>query len=411
MKATIKSVLFTGLLSLNSVVFAADIIEVPRSTELTMKQLLKHVYQKQPERIISTIKQQQINAHKQLADAPFAASPIINLNHINDAIGSSDGLQEWEGSVDLPLWMEGQREQQRQIEHKLAAELPAYQTYLKLKASGAVRQTLWQVVAAEIAVQEIQQQLENAKQLKQAVAVKIEAGELAQSDAILVDAHLIKTEKEFISKFSELRHANQRYFRLTGQSELPKDYQEIPSTKLSIDNSHPYIAMQLQKIERLKAEQQLAKFSGAENSNVSFGIRRERGSDDESFNHSFGIGFSMPFDNAPYQQVGIADAAMAVADAEIELRNMHLSLTELLNQELTELEFKHQQLEVLKKHYQTTQHYVEVQTNAFNYGEISLTELLRSQTLANESHMQLLRMEFDINQTVSEINQAVGVSL
>ncbi len=411
MNRTIKSVLIAGLFSFNSVVFSAEVIEVPRSADLTMKQLLNHVYQQQPELLISNIKQQQIAAHKQLADAPFAASPVISLSHNNDVIGSSDGLQEWEGRVDLPLWMDGQQQQQRNVGNKLAAELPAYQQYLMLKASGAVRETLWQVVAAEIAVQETQQQLEKAKQLKHAVSVKIEAGELANSDGILVDAHLIKTEQEFISKYSELRHAKQSYFRLTQQTELPKDYQEVPPTKLSIDHSHPYIAMQLQKIERLKAEQEVAKYTGAENSSLSLGIRRERGGFDESFNHSLGIGFSMPFDNAPYQKTAVADAAMAVADAEIELRNMHRDLTELLNQELTELEFKHQQLDVLKKYYETTQHYVDVQTNAFNYGEISLTELIQSQTLANESHMHLLRMEFDINQTVSEINQAVGASL
>jgi outer membrane protein TolC len=189
------------------------------------------------------------------------------------------------------------------------------------------------------------------------------------------------------------------------------NYQEQASTKVTIDNSHPYIALQLQKIERLKAEQLTAKYADAEHSTLSFGVRRERGGFDESFNHSLGIGFSMPLDNTTYQKTAVADSAMAIADAEIELRNLKRQLTELLNQELTELEFKHQQLDVLKKHYQTTQQYVDVQTKAFNYGEISLTELIRSQTLANESHLQLLRMEFDIAQTISEINQAVGLSL
>jgi len=411
MNKTIKSVLLAGLISVNLVVFSADVIEVPRSTDLTMQQLLNYVYQQQPELLISDIKQQQINAHQQLADAPFAASPIVSLSHNNDVIGSSDGLQEWEGVIDLPLWLDGQQQQQRQVGQSLAAELPAYQRYLKLKASGLLRQTLWQVVAAEMAVQETHQQLEKAKQLKQAVTTKIEAGEIASSDGILVDAHLIKSEQAFISTFSELRHAKQRYYRLTQQSHLPSDYQETPSSKQRIDNSHPYIAMQLQKIERLKAEQGVAKYSDAEHSTLSLGVRRERGSYDESFNHSLGIGFSMPFDNAPYQKTAMADAAMAVADAEIELRNMHYQLTELLNQELTELEFKRQQLTVLKKHYKTTQQYVKVQTNAFDFGEISLTELLRSQTLESESHLQLLRMQFDINQTISEINQALGQTL
>jgi outer membrane protein TolC len=411
MNKTIKSVFLAGVISFNSVLLAADTIEVPRSADLTMKQLLNHVYQQQPELLISDVKQQQIAAHKILADAKFAASPVISLDHNNDVIGSSDGLQEWEGRVEVPLWLDGQQQQQRNLSQQLAAELPVYQHYLKLKASGLVREILWQVIAAEIAVKETHQQLERAKQLKQAVSVKIEAGELATADGILVDAHVIKAEQEFISTFSELRHAKQRYFRLTQQTTVPSDYQEYASTKSTIDNSHPYIAMQLQKIERLKAEQLTAKYADAEHSTLSIGVRRERGSVDESFNHSLGIGFSMPLDNTTYQKTAVADSAMAIADAEIELRNLKRQLTELLNQEQTELEFKHQQLDVLKKHYQTTQHYVEVQTQAFNYGEISLTELIRSQTLANESHLQLLRMEFDIAQTISEINQAVGLSL
>jgi outer membrane protein TolC len=411
MNITIKRVLSIGLVSFSSIVFAADPIEVPRSAALTLQQLQNYVYQQRPELVVSDIKKQQLQAHKQLADAQFAASPMLSLSHNNDVIGSSDGLQEWEAKIDLPLWLDGQQQQQRLISQSLAAELPAYRQYLKLKVSGLVRETVWQVVAAEIAVQETQQQLEKAKQLKRAVTTKIEAGEIATSDGILVDSHLLKSEQAFINKFSELRHAKKRYHRLTQQSHLPSDYQETPSNKTSIDNSHPYIAMQLQKIERLKAEQGVARYADVEHSTLSLGVRREREAYEDSFNHSLGIGFSMPFDNAPYQKAAIADAAMAVAEAEIELRNMHYQLTELLNQELTELEFKRQQLSVLQKHYETTRQYVNVQMNAFDFGEISLTELLRSQSLENESHLQLLRMQFDINQTISEINQALGETL
>ena len=410
MNTKFKCVVLAGLFSVSSFVVAEETIEVPRSSELTMSQLVTYVYNRQPEQKKITIKQQQATAQSQLAAEPFSTSPIISLTHNNDIVGSNDGFQEWEGKVDLPLWLKGQQQQLQQLGNSITAELPAFQQYLKLKASGLVRETLWAVVVAEIAVQETHQQLERVKQLKQDVAVKIEAGELANADGLLIDAHLIKTQQSFINTFSELRNAKQRYFRLTQQTALPSDYQETLSSKQVIDTAHPYIAVQLQKIERLKAEQGTAKYSNAEHSTLSFGIRRERGDEDESFNHSAGIGFSMPFDNAPYQKTAIAESAMAIADAEVELHDLRYQLIELLNQELTELEFKHQQLEVLKQHYETTQAYVKVQKNAFEYGEINLTQLINSQTLANESHLQLLRMQFDINQTISEINQAVGLS-
>lgn len=119
----------------------------------------------------------------------------------------------------------------------------------------------------------------------------------------------------------------------------------------------------------------------------------------------------MPLDNERYQQPAVADAAMALADADIQLQQLERDLTELLNRQLSKLKSKQQQLNVLEEHYKTTQQYLEIQTRSFELGEIDLVSLLRSQTLANESHMQLLSLKIDIKQMIAKVNQALGIIL
>lgn len=261
-----------------------------RSSSLSMPALVNMVYEQYLPKQREQAQKQKIDANTAIANAVFADTASINLEHYNDAIGSSDGFQEWQGSVDFPLWLEGQKESHTVFSGKLTAELPAYQQQLKLQASGLVRDAIWQVVLAEMALLQVNQQLQASKRLEQDVQDRIQAGDLAATEALLVQAHNMETQRQVLEKTSQFDYAKQHYSRLTAQSALPIEYEEILATQQQIDRSHPSLALQMQKMETLRAQQSLAKYENAVNSTVSVGVRRERDAYSESFNHSIGLG-------------------------------------------------------------------------------------------------------------------------
>lgn len=80
------------------------------SSTVSLSSLVQYVYEQDPAHHNESVQQQQVNANTDLANAFFADSTNISLNHQNDAVGSNDGLQEWQGSVDMPLWLPGQKQ-------------------------------------------------------------------------------------------------------------------------------------------------------------------------------------------------------------------------------------------------------------------------------------------------------------
>ena len=183
------------------------------------------------------------------------------------------------------------------------------------------------------------------------------------------------------------------------------------STQTTINQQHPYLALLDQKISTLRTKQQLARFDGAINPNLSVGIRRERGGHDESFTHSVGVGISFALDDAVYRNSNIALAASSLADADIERLQLERDLqTELLRQRY-QLQAKQQQLELVVKQEKTAQQYLLLQQRAFDLGEIDLVSLLRSQALVNDAHNRKISLQVNIKHAISAVNQSLGIRL
>jgi hypothetical protein len=78
---------------------------------------------------------------------------------------------------------------------------------------------------------------------------------------------------------------------------------------------------------------------------------------------------------------------------------------------LHDLETKQQQLILINEQSKTTQHYLSLQQRAFELGEIDLVNLLRSQSLANETYNKKQALEVDIKHVTAMVNQALGYAL
>lgn len=407
----LKTSLLTISLLIPMLSVADSMRTVEYSANLSLSALTQKVYENLPGKLAESNFSQLQQAHADLADAMFSAPAVANLSHFNDAVGSGNGFQEWEGSIDLPLWLSGQKQQQQNLADTLAAQLPAYQQKLKLDASGQVRQLIWAVKLAEVEQEQANTVLKTAQQLEHDVIARVNSGDLAASEALLATNNSLEAQANLLAAQGDLKYKLKHYQQITNEKTLPADYDEKLSSQTDISNQHPYLLMQDQLISTLQAQQDLAQYDGAVNPNLSVGVRRDRGNFGESFTHSLGLGFSMALNNSRYHQPAVAEAAASVTDALVQRQALLRELNTQLIQKQAELTSKQQQLELVSRQNETAEAYYQSQKRAFDLGQINLNDLLRSQTLANATLSHKQRLQVELLQAISQVNQSLGIIL
>lgn len=381
------------------------------SQALTLSALSEKVYQRLPGKLGEDKYQRLQQANKTLSESLFAEPATASITHFNDAVGSSDGFQEWEGGLDLPLWLPGQQQAQQLLSEKMMAELPAYQASLRLQAAGEVRDIIWQVKLAEARLEQARTVWNTAHKLGEDVKKRVEAGDLPPTEALLANSHTLEKHAAMVSAESALSQQLETYQLITGESLLPQQVSEQKASAAQITASHPRLAMQDQVIARLQAEVGLARYQDAVNPNLSVGVRRERGDGGEQFNNSLGLGISMALNDKRYRQPAIAEASAVVADAQVERRRLERQLNKSLLMRRQALKASQQQLDLIIEQDRSTQDYYQLQKKAFDLGEINLVDLLRAQVRADETRNRKQQLQVRIKQQTAALNQALGLLL
>ena len=104
----------TGLLCFEGSALAAENdIHVPSSSQVTLHDTVQQAVERYPRTRLLEARSAQVEALRRQTESVVAGAPALLLRHQTDRIGSSDGLREWEGGIQLPLWLPGQRQARR----------------------------------------------------------------------------------------------------------------------------------------------------------------------------------------------------------------------------------------------------------------------------------------------------------
>jgi len=389
----------------------AETTQLERSDSVTMNGLVQQLYEQYSVYQIDHAYQQQATANTNLANRLFAEPISLSVTHYNDVIGSSDGLQEWEAGVEMPLWLPGQKQQQLKLSEHLLAELPFQKQQTLLEISANIRNLVWNVAIAKVASDQAYQTWKLAQKLEQDVAIRVKAGDLAGTDGLLAKTYTLDMHSLYMTENAKFTQRLSSYKSVTGKQSLPARIDEQLSDNKKINSEHPSLAIYDQKIITLQTKQMLANYEGATHPSVSVGVRRERGDNSEDFNHSLGLGMSFAFDDTVYRQPAIANAAREIADVQVARQRLEVALNSTLVSSLQGLESKRQQLLLNEEHIETTQLYLKLQKRAFELGELELVTFLNSQQLAAKSVSRKQILEIEIKRTIANINQALGIVL
>lgn len=378
---------------------------------ITLKTLTDYVFTHHPARHAEASMDGLAESRSAIAGQLFAEPLSLSVNHFNDVIGSGDGLQEWESSIEMPIWLPGEKRQQQNLSRHLAAEVPYYQQRIRLDASAQVREHVWQVMLSAAKVRHAEVLQENAENLLQNVKNRVEGGDLADSEALLAQTHYLEMQSQVASAKMDLQQSLNQYQYLTGQQVLPDEIEENLPESPQIHLDHPLLAELEQQIAKQRSEVANARYDNARHPSLSVGIRRERDEHADPYNNSVGVGVSFALNDARYQQPAIAAASRQLADLQIAQQQQLRQLEAALLAAVDRLNSLQQRQDMLKQQFDVSQQYVSMQQRSFDMGGIDLTTLLRSQEVTNTHRHQLLQLQIEIQQQIAQINQIVGRTL
>ena len=145
-----------------------------------------------------------------------------------------------------------------------------------LDIAGQVRDALWNLGMATNEAELQESRYLAAQALLTDVEKRWKAGELAKTDVMLAQNGTLAAKTALIKAKAEVKHAEHRYWILTGLKELPNTFEEQLTSKEMIDDSHPWLAESAAKIEIANYQRALNAIEQRENPQVMLNVRHER---------------------------------------------------------------------------------------------------------------------------------------
>lgn len=345
---------------------------------LTFQDVVKATLLQSPNTVVARAKKNDAAALSGRASSIFSDTPEISFNHQNDRITSNQAVREWESSLNMPLWMPGQKAASRQKARTSSQEAIAYQKLTIMEATGQVREMLWEIKLAEAALVQSQNNLKVALALGRDIARKIATGNLPKRDALLIQNEVMTRRMELIAAEADYIHPAREYEAMTGLLEMPANIEEVANTEVDGDNV-PEIELAEAKVDFMEAEYKESKSSWSSSPKLSVSFRRETGSFMASNIDFLGVGLSIPLGAGVHMTSKRASAALDLAEAERVKQILKREHRLLLHEVEHELEVCEIQLTLSKSHFDIATENLRLSQKAFDLGENNLLDFLKIQ--------------------------------
>ncbi len=385
-----------------------DAIRVAVDPRLTLHDVTQQAFERYPRQQVIAPRGAQVDALRRQAGNPLAGPTALVLRHQTDRIGSRDGLTEWEGGVQMPLWLLGQKQARKALADQAGMGLQALEHALRLEVAGQVRERLWDVALMENDLTLTEQQWRAAQALEQDVRKRMTAGELAKVDLLLVQDETLRRQAQYLRAHTELKHALHRYEVLTGVEALPAVRNETPSTQTAVTDDHPLLADGQSRVAQAVAETQLAREERRGNPLLTLGARREQSTLRSAGNDSVGIALTLPLHSTAHAGPRLAASVVAQSEAQSVRDALKRELDLALDEAEHALALARAEFDLAVEQNRLAQENLRLMKKAFAIGEIDLVALLRVQTLAFAAERGEQQLGLQLQRDIARYNQAAG---
>lgn len=384
-----------------------DILTV--NPALTLRDVLEKTFARNPQQPVLQARDVDIAARNIRAGAILPGAPAIWVNHQNDTIGSGRGEREWQGELELPLWLSGQKAARQNVANDAQSDLAASREALLLQSAGRLREAVWEVEMNANFLLLADSRLDAAKALQQDVERRFQAGEMAKTDVMTAQNEAMVAETGKLRAEAELMHARYRYIVLTGLHEIPARLEEQQSSLDGVTESHPLWREAEMRIALAQGEKSLTQAEKRENLQLLINARSQRGPFDNQYNDSVGFKLRIPFDSEIRSAPMLAAAEANVGRALSERESLRYQLETSMHEAEHNLGVTRTELKIVIRQNELAQENLRLARKAFQLGETDLVSLLRVQALTYEAERALSSRRTQLKWDIARYNQAVGV--
>ena len=411
MKSTIIS-LIIGLCLSHCVLAASDhqhTDSLPTSVNLSLREVVEKTYERNPQLEVIKARLNHSEALSKSAEGLWASDPTMNISHYNDQLMDSDGLQEWEIGMQLPLWLPGQKAARQKTVKLQRSAINASEPALKLEIAGIVRELLWHIALTKNRMTIAEQEWNIVLKLQQDVKKRVELGDLAQSDLILSQQESLSKEAIFRIARQEYVHAQHRYDMISGLNILPENFEEIASDDLSITAEHPALKAFREKTNFSSAQRDQIVLEKRGNPTLFLGTRHERGISEEGFANAIGLSISIPLGLDTYTNPKLTAAEVDLSENRSQMEIIYRELNIAIQDASRELVAIRDQYEFARRQNQLSKRNLAMSRKAFSLGETSLLELIRIQAQAFAVERNVHQKHLEVGLHSARLNQAKGI--
>ena len=379
------------------------------SDDLSLHDVVEKTYQRNPQLEVMQARLKHVDALGIRSQSLWASDPSFSINHYNDVVTGSDGLQEWEIGMQLPIWLPGQKEARQKTVEQNRSIITASEPALKLEIAGVVRELLWSIALTKNRMSVAEQEWNVVKKLEKDVNKRVELGDLAQSDMILAQQESLSKEAAWRIADQEYRHAQHRYDMITGLNALPANFEEITTNDLSISFDHPSLKESNEKVNYSAAQRDQVMLEKSGNPSLFVGTRHERGTSNDGFDNAIGLSLSIPLGLTSHTTPKITAAEVDLSENRSQMEILHRELNILIQDASRELSATVEQYEFARRQNELSKRNLAMSRKAFSLGETGLIELIRIQAQAFAAERNMHQKHLEVGLQTARLNQAKGI--
>lgn len=353
---------------------------------------------------------EQAEAAAAVAGAWTAGPASVGAGVLNDRLNRRAGNQELEAELGVPLWLPGQRAAQLAVAQAQRRLLEDDTAARRLLLAGEVREAWWALAAARETVALQHERVEAARALRDDVARRVRAGELARTDANTANVELQAAEAERAGAQQAERVAALRLQALTGRAApaaLPPE--SAPPDSAEVDDSHPRLAAAMAAVRQAHARLPVAELAARGTPELSLRLRRERADGQEPYANTVGVRLRVPLSSEPRRLRDTAEVRADLLELEAGAAQQRAQLALELQAAHAELATAQARATLAAQRAALAADTLALIHKSFALGESDLPTLLRVRAADLDARAEARRQAVALDAARSRIRHALGL--
>lgn len=382
-------------------------------TQQTLAGAFAAVWERQPVAQALGERQRAALARQEAASVLTAEPPSLELGGRSDRFNRDRGAEEYEVGLVLPLWLPGERRGSQALAAAEAAALATRTAALRLQLAGVLRQAWWNWQLADNERQLADERLAAARRLRDDVARRVAAGDLARADQHQADGELAAATAAQAEAAAQFAAAGYRLQALTGQmptAPLARAEAEVAvADEAALLAVHPQLQALAGRGDVSRQELALARSRSRANPEITIATRRERGLSGEAMEQTWALALRLPFSSGPRQEARLAEANAELIESRLSAEREGERLLQEVAAARSRLAAARIQMAAAGERARLAGESREFFAKSFRLGESDLPTRLRIEQEAFAAATQAARARINLAASLSAYRQALGL--